>query len=171
MPVRNGMSASVALPLNVIVMSLPQTPVSTLRLAQSMGTALKGDRRVKDDGRGEGGWCSTCISSLLANSSDHFSFSSLTKPTRHSWRLKGSAFSNPRHEPSELSAGGTCNHPVFIANVCRDPQDYCPNLCNQRPVYLYAKCISLAARWSLTWKIICCCCPILGLACHGWCMA
>lgn len=68
----------------------------------------------------KGCWCTTCISSLLANSSDHFNFHCSLKPTCHLWRLKGSAFHNLSNS---VRVAGGCNCPVFIARVWRDPEN------------------------------------------------
>ena len=79
---RLGVSSSAGSPVVLWLSCLQlQTPLSMLRLAQAMGTAPEGDLMKQDDRWVRRGWCSACAPSLLANSLDHFNFSSLAKPT------------------------------------------------------------------------------------------
>lgn len=79
---RLGVSSSAGSPVVLWLSCLQlQTPQSMLRLAQAMGTAPEGDHMQQDDRWVRRGWCSARAPSLLANSLDHFNFSSLTKPT------------------------------------------------------------------------------------------
>lgn len=91
---------------DIFILSLSSTPQNTLRLAWTMGTAPEGDLREKT------GWCSTNFS-LLANSSDHFNFSSPTEKQPcflFHLRLRGLVFCNQRN----WAGAWSCFYSLFL---------------------------------------------------------